>query len=110
MEFWQNWVAFHDRYAPAIQVKGIFNGRDIDKFRMFNEGVDIPFPTYLDSESHLIKQYLVPSNMTAKVLVGPGGHVLLADVYQDNPRDQHHFLKRLEAHGDRILEHRQRPG
>lgn len=104
LEDWVNWVKVHEDYDSLVEVKGIFNGVDLEKFRQFNRGFDIPFSTYIDNGSKLRNKFRLPPNVLSKVLVDANGFVLISDVYEDNPRDQYFFLKRVQMHCDRILE------
>ena len=103
LDDWPNWVDLCQEYEGFLNVKGIFNGGDEEKFLSFAKGVGLPFPLYRDRTEGLRKSLRVPPYLTSKLLVDPNGEMLIFDCDQAKPQDQSDFTKRVKEHLKRYL-------
>jgi len=101
LEDWPNWVEMHANHQDILNVKGVFNGVDQEKFLGFSRGFDLQFPLFSDPGGAFRENLGVRRGAVSKFLMGPTGEILLADTNQTSPRKQKAFKERLSEHLNR---------
>ncbi len=100
---WPNWIDISNEFEGVLQVKGIYNGNDKEKFISFAQGYALPFPIYEDRSNAIHQEYKVTPSTVVKILLDSNGSIVFSDSNQFSPLDQNYFRKRLQAHIHRLI-------
>ena len=103
LDDWANWNTVVEKFGDRVQVKGVFNGSDLEKFLVFHAEQKLTFPVYRDPNRLLQRRLLIPPGIISKALVSPNGHLIYLDIYQEGERDQRYFIQRLVRHLDHFF-------